>query len=181
MRHGSLFSGIGGFDLAAWWLWWENIFNVEIDPFCRLVLKAHFPFATQFEDIKKFNGKRYYGTVDIISGRFPCQPFSIAGQRLGREDDRYLWPEMLQVIDEIRPAWVVGENVAGIFSMVQPGVPIDLAMQTCFGKEDQEIVTEHEFILNPLFVGEMMGFPAHWLTSPFQNGERKVSGHSATP
>lgn len=150
MRHGSLFSGIGGFDLAAWWVGWENIFNVEIDPFCRQVLKAHFPFAEQFEDIKKFKGKRYHGAIDIISGGFPCQPFSIAGQRLGREDDRYLWPEMLRVIDEIRPAWVVGENVAGILSMVQPGVPVNLASQTHFTKEDQEIITEHEFIVETI-------------------------------
>jgi len=150
MRHGSLFSGIGGFDLAAWWLGWENIFNVEIDSFCRQVLKTHFPFAEQFDDIKKFKGKIYYGTVDIISGGFPCQPFSIAGQRLGREDDRYLWPEMLRVIDEVRPAWVVGENVAGILSLVQPGVQVDLARQTDFSKEDQEIITEHEFIVETI-------------------------------
>ena len=150
MRHGSLFSGIGGFDLAAWWMGWKNIFNVEIDPFCRQVLKTYFPFAAQYDDIKKFNGRRYYGTLDIISGGFPCQPFSIAGQRLGREDDRYLWPEMLRVIDEIRPTWVVGENVAGILSLVQPGVPLKLAMQTRFGKEDQEIITEHEFIVETI-------------------------------
>lgn len=150
MQHGSLFSGIGGFDLAAWWLGWENIFNVEIDPFCRQVLKTHFPLAAQFDDIKKFNGRRYYGAIDIISGGFPCQPFSLAGQRRGREDDRYLWPEMLRVIGEVRPTWVVGENVAEILSLVQPGVPIDLAMQTYFGKENQEIITEHEFIVETI-------------------------------
>lgn len=151
MRHGSLFSGIGGFDLAALWLGWENIFNVEIDPFCRHVLKYHFPLSVQFDDIKKFDAKKYYGTVDIISGGFPCQPFSLAGQRLGKDDDRYLWPEMLRVIDEIRPAWVVGENVAGILSMVQPGLPIDLAIQTHLSKEDQEIITEHEFIIESIY------------------------------
>lgn len=150
MRHGSLFSGIGGLDLAARWMGWENVFNIEIDPFCWHVLKAHFALAEQFDDIKKFNGKRYYGTIDVISGGFPCQPFSLAGQRLGREDDRYLWPEMLRVIDEIQPTWVVGENVAGILSMVQSGVSLDLAMQTCFGKEDQEIITEHEFIVETI-------------------------------
>lgn len=150
MRHGSLFSGVGGFDLAAWWIGWDNIFNVEIDPFCRQVLKIHFPFAEQFNDIKKFNGKKYYGTIDIISGGFPCQPFSLAGQRRGSEDNRHLWPEMLRIIDEIRPDWVVGENVAGILSMVQPGVPLDLAMQAGFTKEDQEIITEHEFIVETI-------------------------------
>ncbi|MBX2924761.1 MAG: DNA (cytosine-5-)-methyltransferase [Chitinophagaceae bacterium] len=150
MRHGSLFSGIGGFDLAAWWMGWENIFNVETDPFCRQVLKTHFPFAEQFNDIKKFKGKKYYGTVDLISGGFPCQPFSIAGQRRGSEDDRFLWPEMLRIIDEIRPAWVVGENVAGILSMVQPGVSLEVAMQTGLTKENQEIITEHEYVVETI-------------------------------
>ena len=150
MRHGSLFSGIGGFDLAAHWLGWKNIFNVEIDPFCRKVLKAHFPFAEQFTDIRKFQGRRYYGSIDIISGGFPCQPFSLAGQRRGGEDDRYLWPEMLRVINEVRPTWVVGENVAGILSLVQPGVPVDLAIQTHFAEEGQEIITEHEFIVETI-------------------------------
>ncbi|WP_300601992.1 DNA cytosine methyltransferase [Niabella sp.] len=147
MRHGSLFSGIGGFDLAALWMGWVNIFNVEIDPFCRRVLKFHFPFTIQFDDIRKFNAKRYYGSIDIISGGFPCQPFSLAGRRRGMSDDRYLWPEMLRVIDEIRPTWFVGENVAGILSMVQPGVPVNLGSQAGFGKEDQEIITEHEYIV----------------------------------
>lgn len=150
MQHGSLFSGVGGFDLAALWMGWENIFNVEIDPFCRQVLKFHFPTSAQFNDIRKFNAKKYYGTVDIISGGFPCQPFSLAGQRLGREDDRYLWPEMLRIIDEIRPAWVVGENVAGILSMVQPGLPVDLAIQAPLSKEDQEIITEHEYTVETI-------------------------------
>lgn len=150
MWHGSLFSGIGGFDLAAWWMGWKNIFNVEIDPFCRQVLKMHFPFAEQFNDITKFKGKRYYGTIDIISGGFPCQPFSIAGQRRGSKDDRYLWPEMLRIIDEIRPTWVVGENVAGILSMVQPGVSLEVAMQTGLAKENQEIITEHEYVVETI-------------------------------
>ena len=150
MRHGSLFSGIGGFDLAAWWMGWENIFNVEIDPFCRKVLKTHFPSAKQFKDIRKFDGRQYYGAIEIISGGFPCQPFSLAGQRLGSQDNRYLWPEMLRVIDEIRPSWIVGENVAGILSLVQPGVPVDLAIQTDFSKENQEIITEHEFIVETI-------------------------------
>lgn len=120
MRYGSLFSGIGGFDLAASWMGWENIFNIEIDPFCRRVLKTHFPFTSQFSDIKKFNGKKYYGTIDIISAGFPCQPFSLAGKRKGTKDDRYLWPETLRVIKEVRPGWIVLENVAGLFSILDP-------------------------------------------------------------
>ena len=130
MRHGSLFSGIGGFDLAARWMGWENVFHVEKDDFCRKVLAKNFPESTPHEDIKEFDGRQYRGKVDIISGGFPCQPISTAGKREGTADDRYLWPEMLRIVREIQPAWVVGENVAGIFSMdngrVYDQIQIDL-------------------------------------------------------
>ncbi len=117
MRHGSLFSGIGGFDLASEWMGWENIFQVEWDKYCQKVLAKNFPKVKRYEDIKQFNGSKYKGSVDIISGGFPCQPFSQAGKRKGTKDDRYLWPEMLRVITEIKPSFVVGENVAGLLSM----------------------------------------------------------------
>ncbi|MET6999388.1 DNA cytosine methyltransferase [Chitinophaga defluvii] len=120
MRHGSLFSGVGGFDLASKWMEWENVFQCEIDPFCRKVLACHFPKAKLFEDIKKMKGEQYYGTIDIISGGFPCQPFSLAGKRRGKNDDRYLWPEALRLITEIKPRWIVLENVAGLFSILEP-------------------------------------------------------------
>lgn len=115
MRHGSLFSGIGGFDLASEWMGWENIFQVEWDKYCQKVLEKNFPKVNRYGDIKKFKGIE--GSVDIISGGFPCQPFSQAGKRKGTEDDRYLWPEMLRVIREVKPTFVVGENVAGLLSM----------------------------------------------------------------
>ncbi len=115
MKHGSLFSGIGGFDLAAEWMGWENVFQVEIDPFCQKVLKKNFPNVKRYGDIKEFKGKR--GSVDILTGGFPCQPFSHAGKRKGESDDRYLWPEYLRVIREIQPTYVVSENVAGLISM----------------------------------------------------------------
>ncbi len=108
-----LFSGIGGFDLAAEWAGWTNVFHCEIDPFCRSVLKYHFPNATQYEDIRTTDFTVWRGRVDVLTGGFPCQPFSIAGKRLGTSDERYLWPEMLRAIREIRPRWVVGENVRG--------------------------------------------------------------------
>jgi DNA (cytosine-5)-methyltransferase 1 len=117
MTHGSLFSGIGGFDLAASRMGWDNVFQVEIDPFCRRVLQKNFPDAQRFDDIRQFDGGDFAGKVDIISGGFPCQPFSVAGKRRGKDDDRALWGEMLRVIRTIRPAWIVGENVAGIISM----------------------------------------------------------------
>ena len=114
MRHGSLFSGIGGFDLAAQWMGWENVFHCEWNPFGQKVLHHYWPNAEQFTDITKSDFKKYHGTVDIISGGFPCQPYSMAGKRLGKEDDRHLWPEMLRVIREVQPKWVVGENVFGL-------------------------------------------------------------------
>lgn len=116
MIHASLFSGIGGFDLAAKWAGWDNAFNCEIDPFCRQVLKYHFPNAVQYEDIKTTDFTVWRGKIDVLSGGFPCQPFSTAGKRKGTADNRYLWPEMLRAIREIKPRWVVGENVLGIVS-----------------------------------------------------------------
>ncbi|MCP4605863.1 MAG: DNA (cytosine-5-)-methyltransferase, partial [Proteobacteria bacterium] len=114
MTHGSLFSGIGGFDLAAEWSGFTNLFNCEWEEFPRKVLKHHFPNAEQFGDIKEFNATTYSGRLDILSGGFPCQPFSVAGKRKGSEDERHLWPEMLRVIGECKPRWVVGENVRGL-------------------------------------------------------------------
>ena len=114
MKHGSLFSGIGGFDLAAEWMGWENVFHCEWNEFGQRVLKHHFPKALSYADIKKTDFNVHRGRVDIISGGFPCQPYSSAGKRLGKEDDRHLWPEMLRAIREIQPRWVLGENVLGL-------------------------------------------------------------------
>ena len=114
MTHGSLFSGIGGFDLAAEWMGWENLFNCEWEEFPRKVLKHHFPNAKQYGDIKEFNAATYAGRIDILTGGFPCQPYSTAGKRKGKEDERHLWPEMLRIIRECSPRWVVGENVRGL-------------------------------------------------------------------
>ncbi len=114
MTHASLFSGIGGFDLAAEWAGWTNMFNCEIDGFCRRVLQYHFPNARQYADIRTTDFTVWRGRIDVLTGGFPCQPFSVAGKRLGTDDERHLWPEMLRAIREIRPRWVVGENVFGI-------------------------------------------------------------------
>lgn len=114
MTHASLFSGIGGFDLAAAWAGWTNAFNCEIDPFCRRVLKYHFPESEQYGDIKTTDFTVWCDRIDVLTGGFPCQPFSVAGKLKGTEDDRYLWPAMLGVIRTIRPRWVVGENVYGL-------------------------------------------------------------------
>jgi DNA (cytosine-5)-methyltransferase 1 len=95
---------------------WENIFHCEIAEFPRKILNHYWPNAECHEDIKKTDFTKYRGTVDIISGGFPCQPYSAAGKRLGKEDDRHLWPEMLRVIREVKPQWVVGENVRGLLN-----------------------------------------------------------------
>ena len=116
MRHGSLFSGIGGFDLAAEWMGWENIFHCEWNPFGQRVLKHHFPKSISYEDITKTDFSIHRGTIDILTGGFPCQPYSTAGKRLGKNDERHLFPEMLRAIREIKPRWVVGENVRGLVS-----------------------------------------------------------------
>jgi DNA (cytosine-5)-methyltransferase 1 len=95
---------------------WENVFHCEIAEFPRKILNHYWPNAECHEDIKKTDFTKYRGTVDIISGGFPCQPYSAAGKRLGKEDDRHLWPEMLRVIREVKPQWVVGENVRGLLN-----------------------------------------------------------------
>ena len=117
MRHGSLFSGIGGFDLAAEWMGWENVFHCEWMEFPRKVLEYHFPNSDSLIDICKTDFKKYEGTIDIITGGFPCQPFSTAGKRKGTDDERYLWGEMLRAIQEIKPQYVIAENVFGITSI----------------------------------------------------------------
>jgi DNA (cytosine-5)-methyltransferase 1 len=117
MRHGSLFSGIGGFDLAAEWMGWENVFHCEWMDFPRKVLEYYWPEADSHIDICKTDFKKYEGTIDVISGGFPCQPFSLAGKRKGTNDERYLWGEMLRAIQEIKPTWVIAENVFGIVNI----------------------------------------------------------------
>lgn len=137
MTHASLFSGIGGCEVAAAMLGWENLFHCEINPFGRAVLDYWFPKSKSYEDITKTNFQEWQGRVDVLTGGFPCQPFSYAGQRRGAEDDRYLWPEMLRAIQECKPTWVIGENVAGIATMVEQGEILEMGNQTSlFGETD---------------------------------------------
>jgi len=114
MKHGSLFSGMGGPDLAAEWMGWENVFHCEWNPFGQRILKYYWPKAISYEDITKTDFTIHRGQIDIITGGFPCQPYSTAGLRKGKEDERHLWPEMLRAIREIKPRWIVGENVLGL-------------------------------------------------------------------
>ena len=116
MKHGSLFSGIGGFDLAAEWAGWTNVFHCEIEEFPQKILKYYWPDAISYGDITQTDFTIHRGQVDVLTGGFPCQPFSIAGKRKGTEDHRNLWPEMLRAIQEIQPVWIVGENVPGLIN-----------------------------------------------------------------
>lgn len=135
MTHASLFSGIGAAELAAVWMGWKNLFHCEVDGFCNKILDYWFNDSIAYGDIRKTDFTPWRGKVDVLTGGFPCQPFSVAGSRKGAEDDRYLFPEMLRAVSEIRPSWVVGENVTGIITMVQPGSEAKVAAETdMFGK-----------------------------------------------
>jgi DNA (cytosine-5)-methyltransferase 1 len=116
LTHASLFSGIGGFDLAAAWMGWENILQCEIEPFPRKILKHYWPHAILYEDITKTDFTPHRGTIDVLTGGFPWQPYSLAGKRKGKADHRHLWPEMLRAIRELQPRYIVGENVPGIIN-----------------------------------------------------------------
>lgn len=138
ITHASIFSGIGGAELAAHWMGWRNLFHCEIQPFPRKVLDYWFPNSESYEDITKTDFTKWRNKVDVLTGGFPCQPFSTAGKRQGEDDYRYLWPEMLRAIREIQPSWIVAENVTGIRTMVQS------TGQTKMGRSDN--LFEESFI-----------------------------------
>jgi len=112
-----LFSGIGGFSLGLERAGMETVAFCEVDPFCRKVLAKHWPNVRIHDDVRTLDGNEFRGTVDVVCGGFPCQPFSLAGKRAGKDDDRHLWPEMLRIIREVQPRYVIGENVAGFVTM----------------------------------------------------------------
>ena len=126
--HIDIFSGIGGFALAARWAGFETVAFCERDKYCQRVLRKHWTDVPIYDDVRNFPGDRYTGTT-LLTGGFPCQPFSFAGKRGGSEDDRFLWPAMLAIIADVRPTWVIGENVPGIVTMELERVLFDLEVE----------------------------------------------------
>lgn len=128
LTHIDLFSGIGGFALAARWSGFETVAFCEKDKYCRRVLKRHWPNVTIVEDIHEFDGTEFTNST-LLTGGSPCQPFSRAGKRRGRSDDRYLWPQMFRIISQAMPSWIIAENVTGIVSMELDRMLSDLESQ----------------------------------------------------
>ena len=146
MTFASLFSGIGGADLAAAWVGWKNEFWCEIDPFCRKIMEYWFKGSKGYGDIKQADFHEWRGKIDVLHGSAPCQAVSIAGKRNGDSDDRWLWGEMYRAIREIRPRWVTFENVANITNMVSS------KCTACVDEETGDVVEGRRF----LFGGEVL-------------------------
>lgn len=131
LTHLSLFSGIGGLDLAAEWAGFTTVGQCEWADYPTRILEKHWPDVPRWRDIRTLTAEGFHEqtglrTVDVISGGFPCQPFSIAGRKKGEQDNRFLWPEMCRTIAEVRPGWVVGENVANFANMALDSTLFDL-------------------------------------------------------
>lgn len=193
LTHASLFSGIGGAEIAAAWLGWENLFHCDINDFGRKVLGYWFPQSKEYNDIKTTDFTEWRGRVDVLTAGFPCQPFSMAGKRRGADDDRYLWLETLRAINEIRPAWFVGENVFGIASMVLPGEEVDMGRTDDLFEEGNLYRTERRFVLDRIcrdiedagYTVQPVVIPACAVGAPHRRdrvwfvARRKDAGHDA--
>ena len=198
MTHASVFSGIGGPEVAATMLGWENLFHCEINPFGRAVLDYWYPNAKSYEDITKTDFTEWRGRVNVLTGGFPCQPFSYAGQRRGATDDRYLWPYMFRCIDQVRPDWVVAENVAGILTMVEQGEVSQVASQRALFDEGDALrgyrlretftlqricddLESHGYAVQPVLIPACSVGAPHKRDRVFIVGHRKDSDLSGRP
>lgn len=162
MNHGSLFSGIGGFDLAAEWMGWTNKFHCDINPFSRKLCSFYWPEAQSYDNIKTTDFRIWRGKIDVLSGGFPCQPFSIAGKRMGKEDDRHLWPFMFEAIKQIRPRYVVGENVRGVLNWSN-----GLVLEEVFSDLESEGYEVQAFVL-----------PASGISAPHRRDRVYIVAHA---
>ena len=182
LTHLSLFTGIGGLDLAAEWAGFRTVGQCEWADYPTKVLEKHWPDAPRWRDIRTLTKESFHErtglrTVDLISGGFPCQPFSVAGKRRGKEDDRYLWPEMLRVIEELQPRWVVGENVAGLIRTALDEILSSLAE---IGYEARAYSTEARDV-GGVFRGQRIAIVAasdDWSTSVRRDGEFPADGEA---
>jgi len=183
-----LFSGIGGFSLGLERAGMKTIAFCEIDPFCRKVLKKHWPDVPIFEDVRELRAEDITEPVDVICGGYPCQPFSLAGKRGGETDDRHLWPEYLRLIREIRPAWVIAENVVGHVSMGLDQVLFDLENEgyACwtFVIPACAVNAPHRrdrvWILGNTERGRLSRVARRWAGEKFKNGCQDVADTNST-
>jgi DNA (cytosine-5)-methyltransferase 1 len=171
MKIIDLFAGIGGFSLAGHWAGFETAAFVEWEEYPQKVLRKNFPNVPIFCDIREFDGTKYRDTVDIITGGFPCQPFSTAGKRQGASDDRYLWPEMLRVIRQVKPTWVIGENVAGLVSM-DNGVVLE---EVCTSLEGEGYAVQ-PFIIPAIGKGAPHKRDRIWIVAHSEKERRRKKG-----
>ena len=179
MNHLDLFSGIGGFSLALEKVGFKTIGFCEVDPYCRLLLQKHWKGVTIHHDIKKLEAKDIKEPIDILTGGFPCQPYSVAGKQKGTDDNRYLWPDMFRVIKEIKPTFIIAENVRGIIN-IQDG----MVFETVCSDLESEGFEIQPFIIPAAGVGAphkrervwIVGYSKHngSLTSKIRRGNKEA-------
>ena len=180
MNHLDLFSGIGGFSLGLERVGFKTVGFCEVDPYCRLLLQKHWKGVTIHNDIKKLEAKDIKEPIDILTGGFPCQPYSVAGKQKGTGDDRYLWPDMFRVIKEVKPSWIIAENVRGIIN-IQDG----MVFETVCSDLESEGFEIQPFIIPAAGVGAphkrervwIVGYSKHngSLTSKIRRGNKEIN------
>jgi len=180
MNHLDLFSGIGGFSLALEKVGFTTVGFCEVDPYCRLLLQKHWKGVTIHNDIKKLEAKDIREPIDILTGGFPCQPYSVAGKQKGTDDNRYLWPDMFRVIKEIKPTFIIAENVRGIVN-IQDG----MVFETVCSDLESEGFEIQPFIIPAAGVGAphkrervwIVGYSKHngSLTSKIRRGNKEAN------
>jgi DNA (cytosine-5)-methyltransferase 1 len=180
VTHLSLFSGIGGIDLASHWAGFETIQFVERDSFCQRVLTKNFQGVPIHDDVTTFDGRPFAGRTDLISAGFPCQPHSLAGKRMASDDERDLWGEVVRILGEAKPRWFLGENVPGLLSSESGRffgrVVDDLASLgfsvgwCCYGASDVGAVHERERVFVLAYANNQPGLQTDTATSTIGKG-----------